>query len=91
LQTSISSLSGQPGYQNALNHYNSFVVAVNHASQDTVKGTHAVLAQVPQDFPGDTYVFVNANRQLLAAGIALAHATYDESVIGLATGGYTGS
>ena len=49
------------------------------------------MAQLPQDFPGDTHVFVDANHQLLAADIALARANYDASIIGLAAGGYSGS
>jgi hypothetical protein len=90
LQASINSLSGQPGYENALDHYNAFVSAVGRASAASGRVVASVLPQTPQDFPGDTHIFVSANRSLLAADIALAHATYDESVIGLASGGYTG-
>jgi hypothetical protein len=64
---------------------------VNLAGADSNNVTTAVLAQVPADSPGDFHVFVTANGKLLNADIALAHASYDESVIGLATGGYTGS
>jgi hypothetical protein len=67
------------------------VKAVNNASVDSNDVATEVLAQTPADYPGDTHVFVRANRELLAAGIALAHASYDASVIGLATGGYTGA
>jgi hypothetical protein len=35
-------------------------------------------------------VFVNQNRQILDANIALAYAAYDASIIGLASDGYTG-
>ena len=50
-----------------------------------------VLAQVPQGFPGNTQVFLTQNHRILDANIALAYAAYDASIIGLATGGYTGS
>jgi hypothetical protein len=91
LQSSVNSILGQHGYTNAFNHYVSFVKAVNNASVDSNDVATEVLAQTPADYPGDTHVFVRANRELLAAGIALAHASYDASVIGLATGGYTGA
>jgi hypothetical protein len=91
LQSSVSSLSGQPGYQNALNHYNAFVVEVNRAATYSAHVISAVLPQVPQDFPGDTHIFVGASHSLLNADIALAHASYDETIIGLASGGYTGA
>jgi hypothetical protein len=91
LQSSVNSLAGQHGYTNALNHYVAFVRAVNNASIDSNKVATDVLAQTPADYPGDTHVFVTANHQLLNAGIALAHASYDANIIGLATGGYTGA
>jgi hypothetical protein len=90
LQASVNSLVGQHGYRNALNHYLAFVSSVNYALALTNRVTTAVLAQTPADYPGDTHVFVNANEKLLRADIALAHASYDESIIGLAAGGYTG-
>jgi hypothetical protein len=90
LQSSVTSLLGQHGYKNAFNHYVSFVKSVNQASVLSSDVTTAVLAQTPADYPGDTHVFVRANERLLNADIALAHASYDESVIGLASGGYTG-
>jgi hypothetical protein len=91
LQTSVNDLIGQPGYKNALRHFESFVKSVNSAATASNKVDAEVLAQVPADYPGDTYVFVHANRELLSADLALAHAAYDETVIGLASGGYTGS
>ncbi len=90
LQTTVNSLVGEHGYRNALNHYLAFVKSVNEALVLTNRVTVAVLAQMPADYPGDTGVFVNANSRLLRADVALAHASYDESVIGLAAGGYTG-
>jgi hypothetical protein len=51
---------------------------------------NVVLDQTPQGFPGNTRVFVLQNRQILDANIALAYAAYDASIIGLASGGYTG-
>lgn len=91
LQGSVNSLVGQHGYTNALNHYVAFVKAVNVANAAASNITTAVLAQTPADYPGDTHVFVHTNRELLRADLSLAHASYDESVIGLASGGYTGA
>jgi len=91
LNSTVTGLEGQPGYKNALAHYNAFVAAVTKASTDSANVDAPVLAQVPSDFPGDTSVFVTANHELLGADLAVARASYDESVIGLAAGGYTGS
>ena len=91
LLSAVNGLVGQHGYTNALNHYTAFVRLVNVASLDSTNVATRVLAQVPQDFPRDTEVFVHANKALLNADIALAHANYDASVIGLASGGYTGA
>jgi hypothetical protein len=91
LLASVESLTGEPGYKTAMAHYEVFVKAVTRAATVAANVNAPVLAQVPSDFPGDTHVFVAANRALLAGDIALAHASYDESIIGLASGGYTGS
>jgi hypothetical protein len=91
LLAEIDTLQGQPGYANALKHDTAYVAEVNLAAADSAHVSTVVIAQLPQDFPGDTHVFVNANHQLLAADIALARANYNASVIGLASGGYTGS
>ena len=91
LQTSVNDLIGQPGYKNALRHFEAFVRAVNNAANDSSRVDAAVLAQIPADYPGDTSVFVHANRELLNADVALAYASYDETIIALASGGYTGS
>jgi hypothetical protein len=91
LLAEINTLSGQPGYANALKHDSAYVAEVNLAAADSAHVSTIVIAQLPQDFPGDTQVFVNANHQLLAADIALARANYNAAVIGLASGGYTGS
>ncbi|HEY1825542.1 MAG TPA: hypothetical protein VGG21_06235 [Acidimicrobiales bacterium] len=91
LQTEVTSLTGMAGYQNALNHYGNYVARISNWSARIVNIEARVLAQTPTDWPRDTNVFVNANRQILSANIALAHANYDAAVIGLASGGYTGS
>jgi hypothetical protein len=91
LLAEIDTLAGQPGYANALKHDSAYVAEVNLAAADSAHVSTTVIAQLPQDFPGDTDVFVNANHQLLAADIALARANYNAAVIGLASGGYTGS
>jgi len=91
LLSAVNLLVGQPGYKNAQNHYLAFVKATGNAFEAATNVATKVLAQTPADYPGDTHVFVNSNKELLTADIALAHATYDESIIGLASGGYTGS
>lgn len=91
LSASVTALVGQPGYKSAAAHYRSFVARVDAASRDTVDVSTAVLAQMPSGFPGNTHVFVQANRKLLAAQVDVAYANYEASLIGLATGGYTGS
>ncbi len=91
LLAEINTLVGQPGYANALKHDTAYVADVNRAAADSAHVSTVVIAQLPEDFPGDTHVFVNANHQLLAADIALARANYEASVIGLASGGYTGA
>ncbi|MGD1012699.1 MAG: hypothetical protein ABR925_09260 [Acidimicrobiales bacterium] len=91
LAAEIQTLEGQPGYLNALRHDTSYVIEVNRAAAESAHVSSVVIAQLPQDFPGDLHVFINANHKLLAADIALARANYDASVIGLASGGYTGA
>lgn len=91
LSEDVTGLVGQPGYQSAASHYRNFVARVDAASNDTADVDTVVLAQMPADFPGDTHVFVEANHKLLTAQVDVAYADYDASVIGLATGGYTGS
>jgi len=90
LLSAVNGLVGQHGYTNALNRYTNFVKLVNRASLDATDVAARVIAQVPADFPGDTGLFVHANRALLDANIVLAHANYDASIIGLASGGYIG-
>ncbi|MGA7835619.1 MAG: hypothetical protein WCA31_10485 [Acidimicrobiales bacterium] len=91
LQTEAASLVGLPGYENALNHYNNYVARLSNWSSKILTVEGIVLAQTPQGYPGNTKVFVNQNHQILDANIALAYAAYDASIIGLASGGYTGS
>jgi cell division protein FtsB len=91
LQGEVSALSGEVGYGAASNHYKAYVAEVTRAATATSRVSTTVMAQVASDFPHDIHVFVNANRQLLDANIALAHASYDASLVGLASGGYSGS
>jgi hypothetical protein len=91
LQSETASLVGLPGYKNALNHYNNYVARLSNWSTRIVAVEGVVLAQTPQGYPGNTKIFVARNHQILDANIALAYAAYDASIIGLATGGYTGS
>jgi hypothetical protein len=91
LLSAVNGLVGQHGYNNALSHYSAFVKLVNAASLNATNVAASALAQVPADYPGDTHLFVRSNKKLLTADIDLAHANYDASVIGLASGGYTGA
>jgi hypothetical protein len=90
LQSAVNSLVGLGSYKNALNHFVAFTRSVNEAGSQSTSVSTNVLAQSPADFPADTHVFVRANTELLNADVALAHVSYDATVIGLATGGYTG-
>ena len=91
LQSEVASILGLPGYKNALNHYNNYVARLSNWSTRIVTVEGVVLAQTPQGYPGNTKFFVAKNHEILDANIALAYAAYDASIIGLATGGYTGS
>ena len=91
LQSEVASLLGLPGYKNALNHYDNFVARLSNWSTKIVTVEGVVLAQTPQGYPGNTKIFVAENHKILDANIALAYAAYDASIIGLATGGYTGA
>jgi len=91
LQGEVTSLLGDPGYNNALTHFDNFVTRVTSVLT-LIPNTEAnELAQTPQGYPRNTHVFVNANEAIRTANIALANANYDASVIALATGGYTGA
>ncbi len=91
LQSEVASIVGLPGYKNALNHFNNYVARLSNWSTRIVNVEEIVLAQTPQGYPGNTKVFVAQNHRILDANLALAYAAYDASIIGLATGGYTGS
>jgi hypothetical protein len=91
LLSETASIVGLPGYKNAVSHYNNYVARLLNWSTRIVSVESIVLAQTPQGFPGNTKVFVAQNQRILDANIALAYAAYDASIIGLATGGYTGS
>ncbi len=91
LQSEVASIVGLPGYKNALNHYNNYVLRLSNWSTRILDVESIVLAQTPQGYPGNTKIFVTQNHRILDANIALAYAAYDASIIGLATGGYTGS
>jgi hypothetical protein len=91
LQSEVTSIVGLPGYKNAVNHYNNYVTRLSNWSTKILTVESIVLAQTPQGFPGNTKVFVNQNHRILDANIALSYAAYDASIIGLATGGYTGA
>ena len=91
LAVAVASLAGQPGYAGALARNRAYVSTLARVSASTAHLVAAALAQTPQSWPRDAHLFASANRQLLAANVALAHASFDAGVIGLAAGGYTGS
>ncbi len=91
LQAAVNSIVGQPGWKNADNHYLAFVRLVNQADGDSSGIVAKILAVTPPMWPNVQHVFLDANRSLLQADLDLARANYDATVIGLATGGYTGS
>jgi len=90
LQSETASIAGLPGYKNALSHYDNYVARLSNWSTRILSVESDVLAQTPQGYPGNTRVFVAQNDRILDANIALSYAAYDASIIGLATGGYTG-
>lgn len=91
LATAVTALIGQPAEVTASRHYRDFVARLQVAARAAAEVDTTVLAQVPEDFPRDTRVFVVAGRRLLAAEVDLARADYDATVINLASGGYQGS
>jgi hypothetical protein len=91
LLSEVNSIVGLPGYKNALNHYNNYVARLENWSTRILNVQTVVLAQTPQGYPGNTHIFVNENHEILNGNVALAYAAYDASIIGLATGGYTGA
>jgi hypothetical protein len=91
LEAAVSAMAGEPGYRNARSHYSDLVRMVSEASRLSAHVGAEVITQLPKNFPRDTNLFVQGNRHLLAADVDLAHASYDETIIGLSSGGYTGS
>jgi len=91
LEAAVSAMAGEPGYRNARSHYSDLVRMVSKASRLSAHVGAEVITQLPKNFPRDTHLFVQGNRHLLAADVDLAHASYDETIIGLSSGGYTGS
>jgi hypothetical protein len=91
LQAAVNSVAGQPGFKNAENHFLTFVKLVNQADGDTSGLVAKILAVTPPMWPNVQHVFAKANGALLQADLDVARANYDATVIGLATGGYTGS
>jgi hypothetical protein len=91
LQAAVNSVAGEPGWRNADYHYVAFVKLVNQASGDSAGVVAKILAITPPMWPNVEHAFVLANHALLQADLDIARANYDATVIGLATGGYTGS
>lgn len=91
LDAEVASLVGQPGHQLAASRLKDLRGLVSRAAAGIARVPGTLLAQVPGHFPENRKVFVRANRIVLRANLLLARAGYDESVIALAAGGYTGS
>lgn len=91
LQDQVNADNGQIGYRSAETRYSAFVRSVSFAESATARVSSHLLAQTPQDFPRDRGVFVRSNREILSANYALARASYEKTLIALATNGYTGS
>lgn len=91
LQAEVTAAEGQVGYRNAVAHDRDFVRAVTIAQSGTTKVSTALLALTPQEYPRDRRLLVSSNRRILAASEALARASYDKTIVALATNGYTGS
>lgn len=91
LAAAVQTTVGEPGHRNAAAHYKAYVRSVNLASTEVTRVSVTVLAQKASQFPRNLHVFVQASHHLLNADADLAHASFDASLIGLATGGYTGS
>lgn len=87
LGQSVTALAGQATYRQALRTYEAFVAETARAAVLSAGVTARVMGQVPADFPGDHGLFVRASRQLLAAAVDVARASYDESLLGLEAGG----
>ena len=90
LEASMTSVAGEPGYKSARNHYNACVSSLARAGRISANVATVVLNQSVLGFPHNTHVFVHANEALLRGDLALAHASYDATVVGFATGGHTG-
>ncbi|MDA8295391.1 MAG: hypothetical protein M0004_02175 [Actinomycetota bacterium] len=91
LQAEVTAAQGQVGARNAIAHDRAFVRAVSFAQAKTAKVSSALVAETPQDYPRGRGLFIGSNRQILAASEALARASYDKTIVALATNGYTGS
>lgn len=91
LRSLVNSIAGQSGYEIAHVRYLTLVKSVSLAKHDANGVATAVLAQKTANFPDDANIFLHANQELSNASDALVNATYAESMIGLAIGGYTSS
>jgi hypothetical protein len=91
LLAAVQSTVGEAGHRDAAVHYDAYVRSVNLASTEVTRVSITVLAQVASHFPRNLHIFVQASHRLLNADTDLAHASFDASIIGLASGGYTGS
>lgn len=91
LAAEVASLVGQPGSKTATNHYTDYLRRVGNEATRLSNLVVSILAQQPASYPGNRGFFVSANRQIRNAGVQIAFANYDASVVALAAGGYTGS
>ncbi|HWD24169.1 MAG TPA: hypothetical protein VG368_01785 [Acidimicrobiales bacterium] len=91
LAAEVASLVGQPGSQTATRHYEEYLNRVGNEATKLSNLIVSILAQQPSSYPANRGFFVSANHQIRNAGLQIANANYDATVIALASGGYTGS
>jgi hypothetical protein len=87
----LNALAGSPGYANALRHYQDLNISVGATQLALNRVVAGVLDQTLSGYPSNTTVFSRAASKLRTAQGDLARAADDESVIGMAIGGYTGN
>jgi len=90
LNSEVTSIVGLPGYKNALNHYNNSCASFKLVNKNCDRRRRRARPDTPRVSREHEDLrrpeSPNSRREH-----CLAYAAYDASIIGLATGGYTGS
>ena len=87
LEVSVAALAGQAAHGRAARADRSYVAETAKAAQLTAGAEVRVMAQVPANYPRDVRLFRTVSHHLLDGAVAVAHAAYDASLVGLAAGG----